>query len=104
MKKISAVFLLLTLCIGAFAQQKKIDSIKRLIATAKDDTSRVMTMNSLARVYFISKPDSALSITQEMLRISTSAQFVKGQAMALNDQGIVYRNLGNNPKSLNYFL
>ncbi|HTK20749.1 MAG TPA: tetratricopeptide repeat protein [Mucilaginibacter sp.] len=104
MRKLAIVLLFTTIFTNSFAQQKEIDSLKKLVATAKDDTSKVMQMRVLSRLYLNSKPDTALSIAQEMLRISTSVQFIKGEAMAINTQGLVYMNAGNYPKALNYLL
>jgi len=104
MKRIIFVFILSAMVLGSQAQQKKIDSLKKLIAAAKDDTSRVILMKDLDHLFFLSKPDSAMATANEMLRISRSARFTRGELLALNDHGIVYRNMGNYPKALSYYL
>jgi len=104
MRKLAATLLLITLCLTAAAQQKKIDSLKNAIATPKDDTSRVSAMQLLALTYVQSKPDSALALANDMLRISKTAQYRKGEAGGLNALGVVYSVTGNYPKALTYFL
>jgi len=47
MKKIGALLIFLTLISYAHAQQRAADSLKKLIATAKDDTTKVLLMHIL---------------------------------------------------------
>ena len=104
MKKTATLTLLLFTLFTVYAQQKKIDSLKKLIATAKDDTSGIAPMSKLALIYDDSKPDSALALANDMLRISKAAQYPKGEATGLNELGNVYLVTGNYPKALTYFL
>src|ERR1700749_434513 len=104
MRKLAAALLLITVCLSASAQQKTMDSLKKLIATAKDDTSRVSAMRLLAPLYMYSKPDSALALANDMVRISKTAQYRKGEEGGLNQLGNVYLVTGNYPKALTYSL
>ncbi|MFI5161271.1 MAG: ATP-binding protein [Sphingobacteriales bacterium] len=104
MRKLAVTLLLAVLCLNCFAQQKTIDSLKKLIAAAKDDTSRVLAMGPLQLFYNNSKPDSALAIANEMLRISKAVQYKKGEAISLNCLGNVYSTTGNYSKALAYYL
>ncbi|HJP64123.1 MAG TPA: hypothetical protein VJ844_11815, partial [Mucilaginibacter sp.] len=104
MKKLTFSPIPFICCITAYGQQKKIDSLKKLIAAAKDDTSRALLMRDLNRLFFYSKPDSAMQTAHKMRPISKSGQYAKAEIMALNDQGIVYRNSANHPKALSYYL
>src|ERR1700761_739965 len=98
MRKLAPALLLTVLSLNGFAQQKTIDSLKKLIAAAKDDTSRVVAMQPLAQFYESSKPDSTLALANDMLRISKAAQYRKGEAVSLRDLGGVYLTTGNYPK------
>lgn len=104
MKKIATLTLLLFAIFTAAAQKRTIDSLKNAITTAKDDTSRVLAMKPLVQIYLYSKPDSALALANDMLRISKTAQYRKGEAGGLNALGVVYSVTGNYPKALTYFL
>jgi signal transduction histidine kinase len=100
MRKPTLVFLILVLCMTVRAQQKVIDSLRKQIATAKDDTTRIMSMNKLGQAYVYSKPDSALQLEQRALQLSRSNKFPKGEEAALNLIGQVYDVTGNYPKAL----
>ncbi len=104
MKKLVLTILLITLFVAAYSQQKTIDSLKKLIAAAKEDTARAMLMNKLGVYYTNSKPDSALLLAQRILQISKAAQFDKGEAIALNLEGNVYEPKGDYTKALSAYL
>src|ERR1700761_5241328 len=104
MRKLAAALLLAVLSLNGFAQQKTVDSLKKRIAAAKDDTSRVKAMGHLEGFYLNSKPDSALAIANDMLRISKAAQYQKGEVAGLNILGDIYIKTGNYPKALGYYL
>ncbi len=104
MKKIAATLLLITLFVTAQAQRKAIDSLKKLIPTAKDDTTRALLLNQLSRLYQNSKPDSAMMLCQQEQQLSLKAGFLKGEAYSLNGEGTVFNVTGNCPKALNAFL
>ena len=104
MKRALTLTLLLFAIFTANAQRKQIDSLKKLIATAKDDTSRIAPMSKLAYIYLYSKPDSAIALANDMVRISKAAQYPKGEATGLNALGNVYVITGNYSKALTYFL
>ncbi|MFI5161164.1 MAG: ATP-binding protein [Sphingobacteriales bacterium] len=101
MRKIAAILLLITLYLTASAQQKTIDSLKKAIAAAKDDTSRVMLMTRLSMLYMYSKPDSALVIAQQGLQMAKTTQFQEGEAYCLADISGVFTLTGNYSKALN---
>src|ERR1700744_3928258 len=100
MRKLAATLVLLVLFFNAQAQQKQIDSLKRLIATAKDDTSRIMITNQLSHLYVYSKPDSALKLAQQGQQMAKTAQFLKGEAYCLNTISGVFSITGNYPRAL----
>ena len=104
MKRILLVFVLSGIVSGVQAQQKKMDSLKKLIAAAKDDTSRVLLMNQFVKLYANSKPDSALLLYQQAELLSKNVQFVKGEAVSLNREGNALVTLGSYPKALTYYL
>ena len=104
MKKLSLVLVLIALFINSHAQQRAADSLKRLIAAAKDDTTKILLINKLGYMYDNSKPDSAMLMVQQGIRLSRKANFLKGEAVCLNIEGIVFMEIGNYPKALSSFL
>ncbi|HEX3385823.1 MAG TPA: hypothetical protein VHS53_11570, partial [Mucilaginibacter sp.] len=104
MRKLLAILIFLTLCTAVSAQQKAIDSLKKQIVTAKDDTTHALLMCQLGSAYLYSKPDSSLLLAQQRLQLSKAAQFQKGEAIALTLQGNVYDVTGNYSKALSMLL
>ena len=104
MKKLAVVILLTTLCVSTQAQKRTIDSLKKLIATAKDDTSRVMLMRSLGLVYLTSQPDSSALLAQQALQLSRANHFQRGEINSLSLLGGAFIQTGNYPKALTYYL
>ena len=93
-------------CIGSAvpAQNATADSLNQLLATAKEDTSRVLFMYQLGRFFANSKPDTALTIAGQALELSRNIGFKKGQVMNLIVTGNVFMNKGNYPRSLEILL
>jgi signal transduction histidine kinase len=78
------------------------DSLRRVIATAKHDTTRVSAMNELSN-YFREKKsqyDSAMTYAQEAQNVAERFHFRKGVADALDNIASVYRRQGKNAEAL----
>ncbi|MBS1525724.1 MAG: tetratricopeptide repeat protein [Bacteroidetes bacterium] len=103
MKKFGTL-LLISLCVTASAQQRIIDSLRKLVASAKDDTTRIESICNLGMHYIYSKPDSALSLAQQALQLSKASQFKKGEVDALTLEGNIYDVTGNYSKALTMML
>jgi len=101
MKRLSAILALIALFINAHSQQRATDSLKKLITTAKDDTTKILLLDKLGYMYENSKPDSAMLIAQQEILLSLKANFLKGEATCLNTEGIVFMEIG---KALSSFL
>src|ERR1700710_185540 len=86
--------------VNLFAQNKTTDSLRQLLATAKDDTTSVVLMGAMARTYLYSKPDSCLLLGEQALKLSRKAGFKKGEFSSLRIMGAVFNSMGNIPKAL----
>lgn len=75
-----------------FAQATKIDSLVKVLAVQKEDTSKVKTLNALAAEYIEKAPDKAIESAQLALTLAEKLKFQSGIATA-------YSNLGNTAKS-----
>ncbi len=78
------------------------DSLRRVIATAKHDTTRINAMNELSDYlwYRKSQYDSAMTYAQEAQKMAERVHFRKGAADALNNMGRVYRRRGKYSEAL----
>lgn len=79
MRKVFTLALLLFAFFTASAQHKTIDSLRKLIATTKEDSGRVILLNKLSGIYVNSKPDSAMLLSQEAIQLSKATLFQKGK-------------------------
>ena len=100
MKFFFAFLLFVFFTLTAAAQPAQIDSVKKLIANAKHDTTVALEMSILGRMYSESKLDSALQMAFKARQLSRKINFLKGEARALNLEGVVFINIGNYPKSI----
>jgi two-component system, NtrC family, sensor kinase len=102
MKIKSYLLLLLLLFETAFAigQISKTDSLKQLLATEKQDTSRVNLLFNLAVAYQLSKPDTALVIAQQGLSLARQTNFKPGEGRCLLVTANIFTITGNYPQAL----
>ncbi|HWY38658.1 MAG TPA: tetratricopeptide repeat protein [Bacteroidia bacterium] len=88
-----------------FTQNLKIDSLKKILDTDKEDTNKVIHLNSLSRQYFnIGSYDSTLRCANTALQIAgqLAPVYKRGIAGAYNNMGIVYWYEADYPKALEY--
>ncbi len=104
MKLFVKTFLLLLLPVFAMPQNMITDSLTHKLAIATQDTSRVLIMTDLSFKYRLSKLDSAMKYGQQALALAQQIKYSKGEAMALNNLGYGYRELGDLPKALDFVL
>jgi hypothetical protein len=66
MRKFIALLLLLACSYRiVLAQNKTLDSLNQLLATEKEDTSRVLLMSRIGILYTTSKPDTAMEFPKK---------------------------------------
>jgi signal transduction histidine kinase len=105
MRKLIVLLMLLDCCSGTvFGQDKKTDSLRRLLVTTNEDTSRVLLMEEIATTFIYSIPDTALFIAQQGLQLSNKIEYKKGQLLCLRVTGVVFQNTGNYPRALEIYL
>lgn len=87
------------------SQNRTIDSLVTILKTAKQDTNCVHTLNELSWKY-IKTGDFSLadSVAKKSETLAKKLDFKKGQAQALNNLGVIYRDQGKYPDALNYYL
>src|ERR1051326_8230016 len=100
--KISIPFLFFFLFIlseHTFAQsgkKAKVDSLEKILAASKDDTNKVILLNTLAPEYKIKDPDKAIKTAEQALALAQKLDYPSGEAWA-------YVQLGNGYKSKSEF-
>ncbi len=95
-----AVILFSFLSIFGFAQNKLTDSLRHLLKTTKQDTSRVLTTIDMALQFRNTSPDSTIYYCEQALALSKRINFKRGEAYALTTMGLAMREKGELPKSL----
>ncbi len=98
-----AAILLLTLLLSGYTPlqaQSNPDSLKKVIATSKDDTNKVNTIFSLVRAIEDRHPEEALQYATEGERIARKIGWHKGIAEMLVRKGFAYRVLGDSNKAI----
>lgn len=104
MKKVTASLILIFLILNAGAQKRAIDSLRKLLNTSLDDTTRVLVLKNLGNRYINSKPDSTMLLYEQGLGLSRKANFLRGEMMCVGNEGNVFITKGDYPKALNHYL
>jgi adenylate cyclase len=92
---------------AAFAQkqgQPKIDSLQAVLKTAKEDTSKVNTLNAISYEKInVGDYTEARKYADEALALAEKINFKKGIALSYRRIGYIYSNLSDYPKALEYY-
>lgn len=103
MKVFMSVLLLFVLG-SNLAKSSTGDSLRRMLESSKNDTSRIWILRNMATSYTSSRPDSALIVIQQALRLSRRIKFSKGEINCLSTLGSVFEITGNYPRALGTYL
>ena len=102
MRKIIVLSIFVLVVSMAHAQTREIDSLKQLLATTKEDTTRVLALAGLS--FRTEGPDTSLMLDYEGLALAKKIKFPKGEAVCLNQLGNDFWGSSNYPKALDYYL
>lgn len=75
------------------------DSLRRLLSASKEDTNRVLLLHQLSYPLLFSKPDSAMYLAQEGLKLARLINYPKGQVLCKTDIGAVWWIIGDYAKA-----
>nr|MBA3705395.1 tetratricopeptide repeat protein [Bacteroidota bacterium] len=93
------------ICISVLkAQQNKIDSLQKILLTAKEDTTKVNTLNALAMELRRDNTDTAIYFARKALTLSEKINFKPGTAEAYLWWGTALYNSGRFDESLNPYI
>lgn len=86
------------------AQTNKIDSLKQVLLTSKEDTGKVNILNLLSRQVFLKgNYDTALYYARQAKTLAEQKNFGKGVGVALNNMGNVQLMKGDKEQALEFF-
>ena len=102
MKKLFLVLLFSVFILGIFAGIPQVDSLKKLLVTAKNDTVKVMALVKLS--FYDQSFQHGLDYAEEGLALARKIKYAKGEAAALHQIGNQYDMIANEQKSLHFHL
>jgi|KBSSwiStaDraftv2_1062776.scaffolds.fasta_scaffold49133_4 tetratricopeptide (TPR) repeat protein len=98
----SLITIFFALCLqGINGQKANYDSLKNLLASSKDDSTRFVCLGKLFFAYLWSYPDSSLTYVQQAFLL---AKKIKSESLLCNvyrDYGWFYILIGDYPQALN---
>lgn len=92
--------LLLAPCIVSAQSKQDIDSLQKMLQTSLPDTSKVNTLNLLARYLRNSDAATALQYAKDAYALGFKNNYTKGVATAADISGVIYLGLGDSRKAL----
>src|SRR5438046_3451229 len=75
------------------------NSLRLQLSASKEDSNRVLILHELYYTKLFSKPDSAMYLAQEGLKLARLINFPKGQALCKGDIGGVWWIIGDYSKA-----
>jgi tetratricopeptide (TPR) repeat protein len=87
-----------------YTQSRSVDSLKQLLNSTKQDSTRSLLLGQLSREYGTTNADTALRLAEEGLALAKKINFVKGEAVCLRQIGFSNSRIGNNVKGLQFLL
>src|SRR5215471_20079727 len=102
MKRATILIVEIIICTVCFSQREKIDSLKKILAAAKD-TQRINCLNTLSRTYYHVHADTALLFATAALSEAQKLQYTQGLADAFYNSGRAEIDRGHNSISIQNF-
>lgn len=102
----NCVLLIVCLCCvyTLFSQKQEADSVLKLLAAAKADTTRVTLMWQVADFSYLYNPDSSLKMAQQALYLAQKIKYTEGESRSLGVLATACREVGDYKKALMYLL
>ncbi|CAN5459394.1 hypothetical protein BH11BAC2_BH11BAC2_04830 [soil metagenome] len=102
--KVPGLLIFLFIHVIAISQDVKIDSIRKVLNSSREDSSKVNTLLALSSKFYSSAPDTAIYYAKVAKELAIKVSFPKGEAMALKNIGIAYYNQGKYVETLDYWI
>ncbi|MBP8192460.1 MAG: tetratricopeptide repeat protein [Chitinophagales bacterium] len=104
MKNRLLILILFFVSIAAFSQNRKVDSLNKLLLEDPTDTIKSDILVRLALEYQLISPDTTFFLAQRAYKISNRANYFKGVSGSASVIGNVYSDAGNYAKALEYYI
>ncbi len=101
------LLLLVVICLCAPARviaSHVSDSLRQVIAHSPHNNIKAEALGALSREYRYSHPDSAFLYARQSKELSSSIGYQPGVSRAVNMLGVLFLDIGNETKAMNYFL
>ncbi|MFM9911307.1 MAG: adenylate/guanylate cyclase domain-containing protein [Chitinophagaceae bacterium] len=92
-KRILQIIVVNTIFLAGFsinAFSNEVDSLKRILSTTIDDSSRVNLLNALSKTLFNTNPDSSITIAASAKSLAEKIDYKAGISLAYKNMGIGY--------------
>jgi tetratricopeptide (TPR) repeat protein len=103
---LKACFVLFSICLlsypAAAQNQKRIDSLLKVLPKYKDDTNKVIVLYDLGWETSYRNLEEGLRYAEQALSLATKLKYEDGQVMAFHDIGSIYVDLGDFQKANEY--
>jgi tetratricopeptide (TPR) repeat protein len=102
MKRTICIFLVGLLLVPApgYSQRRVIDSLKQLLNSAKQDSSRSLLLEQLSNQYNTLNVDTAVLLAEQGLELARKIKFVTGEERCLSSVAYAIAAAGNDAKGL----
>ncbi len=99
------LFFLLFSSSCCYSRQVQIDSLKKVLLSAKEDTNKVNALNSVSGLFYLSgNYDTSLLYATQAKSLAEKITFKKGLSSAYNNIGNIYGDQGNTSEALQNFM
>ncbi|MBA3665353.1 MAG: tetratricopeptide repeat protein [Bacteroidetes bacterium] len=103
-KSLLIVLVIFFLQFSLYGQQNKVDSLKNILRTAKEDTNKVNTLNKLGREMELSGDyEKGINYAKEAIQLGEKINYKKGIAAAYKSHGNINIYQGNYAEALKYY-
>ncbi|HLX93631.1 MAG TPA: ATP-binding protein [Puia sp.] len=103
-KRVLKVLLLVLLMNYGKAQQLHVDSLRREIDNAQNDTVKIILYDQIIDAYLEINPDSSVYFAEKQLVLTRKLNLRLNEAGALHELGYALTNLGDHPRALQRLL
>ncbi len=104
MKQFFTILFFFSALVQAYPQNSDLESLKRNVQNTKNDTLRILLLDSLAIFYTEINPDSSFYYADQERLLCQRLNFGINEALALRGMGYALVNMGNYPRALQVLL
>src|SRR5687768_1695689 len=88
-----SVFFLSGLLVNS--QERSVDSLKNLLSSATEDTTRILLLSEFIEHYYLYNPDSCFKLAKDALALAQRINYPRGEAYIRQSMSSLLRNMGD---------